>query len=104
MKSGSNIKPLALESAGDWRWFVNYNVKEITREEGVYYEYEQVLVDKLDYGLIVSAIIRERYTLDNEMSVQRKGIADSGNAEFIEYNAFAESVKAMVKEFLTQKK
>ena len=34
------------------------------------------------------------------MAIQRKGISDNSNQEFVEYNAFVESVKAMVKEDL----
>ena len=98
MKSSSNIAPKTTEYLGNGKYHYNYNVvqSEVDR-----FDYNQVVVKgEPTYESTVAAIIRERYTVDEEMAIQRKGIADNSNQEFVDYNSFVEEVKAMVKEDL----
>lgn len=101
MKSSSNIAPKTTEHLGNGKWHYNYNVVQAEVDGETRYDYEQVILKgKPNYESTVTAIVRENYTVDAEMAIQRKGIADNSNQEFVDYNAFVESVKAMVKEDL----
>ena len=59
------------------------------------------LVDELgclyySYSAIVEEFVRERYTINEELSIQRQ--RDTKTEEFAEYNTFVESCKARAKE------
>ena len=102
MKSSSNIAPKTTEYLGNGKWHYNYNVVQTEVDGEIRYDYEQVILKgKPTYKSTVAAIVRDNYTVDAEMAIQRKGIADNSNQEFVEYNAFVESAKAIVKEDLT---
>ena len=101
MKSSSNIKPDHVVYIGNGKWHYNYNVAQTEVDGETRYDYEQVILKgKPTYESTVAAIVRDRYTVDAEMAIQRKGIADNSNQEFVDYNAFVESIKDMVKEDL----
>lgn len=75
---------------------IQYAPAEVLREDEAREEYtKQVIIpsnatDKK--AAIVSALIRERYTVDDELAVQRQ--RDTKPDEFTEYNTFAEACKA----------
>lgn len=101
MKSSSNIAPKITEYLGGGKYHYNYNVVKSEVEGENRFDYNQVVVKgKPTYESTVSAIVRKRYTVDAEMAIQRKGIADKTNQEFVDYNSFVEETKAMVKEDL----
>lgn len=101
MKSSSNIAPKTIEHLGNGKWHYNFNVVQTEVDGEARYDYDQVVLKgKPTYESTVAAIVRDRYTVDAEMAIQRKGIADNSNQEFVEYNSFVEEVKAMVKEDL----
>ena len=52
------------------------------------------------YGERVNALLRERYSLSEELSILRR--RDSAPDEFLAYNADAESCKARAREELSQ--
>ena len=52
------------------------------------------------YGERVNSLIRERYTLSDELAILRR--RDSAPDEFSAYNAYAESCKARAREELSQ--
>ena len=52
------------------------------------------------YGERVNALLRERYSLSEELSILRR--RDSAPDEFSAYNAYAESCKARAREELSQ--
>ncbi len=98
MKSSSNIAPKIKEYLGSGRWHYNYNVVQTEVDGETRYDYEQVILKgKPTYDSIVAAIVRDRYSMDAEMAIQRKGIADNSNQEFVDYNNFVEDVKNRVK-------
>ena len=49
-----------------------------------------------DYETIVNQAIRDKYTIEQELSIQRQ--RDTKPDEFAEYNAYAEECKAKAKE------
>jgi hypothetical protein len=99
MKSSSNIAPKTIEHLGNGKWHYNYNVVQTEVDGESRYDYDQVILKgKPTYESTVAAIVRDRYTVDAEIAIQRKGIADNSNQEFVGYNSFVEGIKAMVKE------
>jgi hypothetical protein len=101
MKSNSDNRPPVLRNLGDGSWHYNYDIKEvqITNEnegERNVFDYNTVhFFGEPTYEKIVSAIIRENYTLDNELSIQRQ--RDSNPEKFEAYDQFCENIKEMVK-------
>lgn len=101
MKSSSNIAPKTIEHLGNGKWHYNFNVVQTEVDGEARYDYDQVILKgKPTCESTVAAIVRDRYSVDEEMAIQRKGIADNSNQEFAEYNAFVEAIKARVKEDL----
>ena len=50
------------------------------------------------YPEIVESLIRERYTISQELAIHRQ--RDTKPSEFAEYNTFCEDCKALAKEML----
>ena len=95
--ANSNIKPQIIEQLGVSLYAYNYNIQEV--ESG--YNYEQIILDSYPvYDVVINTIIKNKYPNGAENAIQRKGILDSHNAEFREYNLFVEEIKKMVKEDL----
>ena len=95
MKSNSNIKPKPILDLGNGKYHVNYNVVEVEREEiGVFFEYDTVLIEGVPtYEKVVEALIREKYSIYNELAIQRQ--RDTKAAEFAEYCEYAEECKML---------
>ena len=55
---------------------------------------------KLPYEQMVVSLIREKYTVDDELAILRQ--RDAKADEFVEYNAFCEECKAKAREYNTK--
>lgn len=90
----SNYRPELIQRLGQSLYAYNHNIKET--DDG--FECEQLLFDHIPtYPDVVNRIISDRYSNGAEMAIQRKGILDKENEEFVEYNNFVEDVKNRVK-------
>ena len=90
----SNDRPELIQRLGQSLYAYNYNIQEI--DDG--FECEQLLFDHIPiYEDVVNRIISEKYSNGAEMAIQRKGILDKANEEFVGYNNFVEDVKIKVK-------
>ena len=102
MKTNSDHRPPALLDLGDGSWHFNYNIHEIEIEDETgkrtSYEYDTVHVRDCEYGAIVAAMIRDKYSIDEELSIQRQ--RDEKPAGFQEYFEYCEGCKATVKQGL----
>ena len=99
----SKEKPLAIERHGLSIYVYNHDIKEVNTDDGIMYEYEQYIFNqKPDYNKIVNRLIQEYFPDGEEMAIQRKGIVDSTNSEFVAYNLFVEEIKLKVKENLCE--
>ena len=102
MKTNSDHRLPALLDLGDGSYHFNYNMREveINDESGVRTAFEYDTVHVLDnrYETIVAAMIRERYTIDGELSVQRQ--RDEKPVEFQAYFDYCEECKTIVKQGL----
>lgn len=73
----------------------------LTLDNGVYLVKEtenqiECLMDKISYEEQVSLLIRQRYSLDEELAIQRQ--RDTKPEEFNEYFDYCEECKKQVKE------
>lgn len=102
MKTNSDHRPESLLDLGDGSWHFNYNIQEIevNDESGARtaFEYDTVHIRDNRYESIVVAMIRERYTIDEELSIQRQ--RDEKTGEFQEYFDYCEECKTIVKQGL----
>jgi hypothetical protein len=103
MKSNSNTRPATLLNLGNGKWHYNYNVVEGTRTDpdggaSPSFDYDTAVIDGMpDYGKIVTAIISERYSKDDELALTNKGIEDNTNADYVAYREWVNDVKKTVK-------
>ncbi len=83
--------------------YVNFCRSAVAPEdapEGVveYYAQEQYKVpNPADYGTIVNSVVKENYPMGADEAALRKGIINSEDADFVEFNAFVEQVKLKCK-------
>lgn len=62
---------------------------------------EGVIYSALPYKVIVKRLISEKYSIDDEVAIQRQ--RDSKPEEFAEYNAYIENCKRIAKEFVEER-
>ena len=102
MKTNSDHRPPALLDLGDGSWHFNYNMREVERENepgtGMVFEYDTVHVRDNRYEAVVAAMIREKYTVDEELSIQRQ--RDEKSEEFREYFDYCEECKSKARQGL----
>lgn len=102
MKSNSNVKPIAIFDLGDGSFHFNYNIIEVElNNEGVIqksYDYDTVHVNNTNYETIVSTMIHEKYSIDDELSILRQ--RNEKQQEFNEYCEYCEQCKLIAKQVL----
>lgn len=102
MKTNSDYRPLPLLNLGDGSYHFNYNIQEvdITDESNTrkVFDYDTVHVRDGRYGTIVAAMIREKYTIDEELAIQRQ--RDEKAEEFRVYFEYCEECKTIAKQGL----
>lgn len=83
----------------------NYQISEVTKPairegepETKGFEFKSILFDHTPTaGDAINAIVNSQYPNGAENAIQRKGILDNTNTEFLQYNEFVEATKIMVK-------
>ena len=105
MKTNSDVKPKQIYPLGDGTFHFNYNIEEVTveNEEGKEtksFICDTVHVSKVDYGTIVSAMIAEKYSLIEEIAINRQ--RDSKYQEFQQYFDYCESCKNIARNALVE--
>lgn len=101
-KSFSTSRPEKVAKYDHSHLLVSYNIVAVeateTRDAG--FEFDTLVVPELSKGAIVEAILRERYTLNDELALLRQ--RTTKKAEFNEYNDFAEAAKATADAILAE--
>lgn len=96
MKTRYQNEPQTFENIGYGKHYVNTNIHAVETEDGTQWECDQVTVDgDVTYPKVVVAMIRERYTEDDELALLRQHSVKGD--EFSEYNDFCEACKATAK-------
>ena len=77
--------------------FLHENIEEVTKDGEVSFDSD------LSFGVaannrdaIIAGFIHLKYSIDNEIALTHKGIADPTNPEYIEYRDFVTAVKEFV--------
>ena len=93
-KSFSTTRPEKVARYDHSHVLLSYNIVEVeaTEDREAGFEFDTLIVTKAEKNIIISALIRERYTVDDEFAILRQ--RDSKPDEFAEYNNFAETCKA----------
>lgn len=92
--NNSNQKPEKIQQLGQSLYAFNYNIEEI--EEG--YQYDTLIFAHVPkYDEVVNRIIQGKYPNGAELAIQRKGILDRYDDDFVSYNDFVEQTKADIK-------
>lgn len=101
-KSFSTILPEKVAKYDHSHVIVSYNVEpvEATEDRDAGFEFDTLIVSKAEKGSIVEAIVRERYSISDELGIQRQ--RSTKEAEFKEYNDFVEAAKATADAILTK--
>lgn len=99
MKTNSDHSPVALLDLGDGSYHFNYNIHEVEINDEsakrTAFEYDTVHVRDDRYETIVAAMIREKYTIDEELSIQRQ--RNEKPAKFQAYFDYCEQCKIEAK-------
>ena len=79
-------------------WFLYENIEEITKEGEVSFPIVIWLLHsrQTTRDAIIAGFIHLKYSIDNEIALTHKGIADPTNPEYIEYRDFVTAVKEFV--------
>jgi len=101
-KSFSTSRPEKVAKYDHSHLLISYNIVAVeateTRDAG--FEFDTLVVPELSKGAIVEAILRERYTLNDELALLRQ--RTTKKAEFNEYNDFAEAAKTTADAILAE--
>lgn len=94
MKARSGTHPGTYVDLGK-RGYFNYNIQQVTEGEETYYTYEYVEVEEFQREQVIRALIKQQYTLDDEIALINNYNAGTGITEYNNYQTFRDSVKAI---------
>lgn len=99
MRTNSNVRPMAIMPLGDGTYHFNYNIEEVIDEEGnKSFNCDTVHVANIDYSTIVSSMIAQEYSIDEELAINRQ--RDVKADKFNEYFVYCEECKSIAREAL----
>ena len=94
MKTHSNALPERIQQLGLNLYAYNHNIQEV--EDG--YVYEAIHFDHIPTANeIINILVLQTYPDGEELAIQRKGIIDPQNNEFVTYYQNVEQIKAKIK-------
>ena len=101
-KSFSTTHPEKVAQYDHSHIIVSYNIEpvEYTEDREAGFEFDTLIVAKAEKRAIVEAIVRERYSISDELGIQRQ--RSTKEAEFNEYNEFVEAAKATADAILAE--
>lgn len=79
-------------------WMLNYNERTVEIDNETWYEYDQVWIAAKSIEAIAVAIIRTKYSANDEFKMGRMSKVSN---EWKEYNAFADAAVAKAHEVLS---
>ena len=94
MKTIAENRPKTIEKLGVNLYSYNYDIQEIDNK----YQFERYLFDHSpSANEVINAVVTSMYQNGEELAIQRKGIIDSQNNEFVNYYQSVEQIKAKIK-------
>lgn len=103
-------RPEAILDLGTGCFNIHFNIEEVQENEiddnenivtVTKYQADVMRVSDVSYSGIVNAMIRNKYSLDQEFALQRQ--REIKSEEFFHYNSFCELCKAAAREILNIK-
>ncbi len=91
MAESKDYPPVSQPQQGGFLF--NYNVQEIERESEKFYKYDSVFVKKMTREELVPAIIRTKYTINDEFKLNA---LDRTDPEYVAYRDFVNWAKGIV--------
>lgn len=89
----SKETPRRIEQLGRSLYAYNYAVEQT--DDG--YKYKTLVFDHIPArNEVINRIILNQYPDGEESAIQRKGVLDASNAEFVSYNNFVEQTKSAI--------
>ena len=102
-RTESTERPNRIEKLGHSLYSYNYDIIEVERDGQIHYEFERILFDHIPNDAdVINRIITEQYPEGEEMAIQRKGIVDNTNEEFVTYHQFIENLKSKIRAELNE--
>lgn len=96
MKATYSVRPQNIEEISRGQFYVNMDIKEVFKRGTTLYECEQVRTDgRPQYGMVVEALIREKYSVSDELALHRQ--KEQKAEAFAEYNTFCEHCKDLAR-------
>ena len=94
MKTIAENRPKTIEKLGVNLYSYNYDIQEIDSK----YQFERYLFDHFPtINEVINAVVISKYVNGEELAIQRKGIIDPQNNEFVAYYQNVEQIKAKIK-------
>ena len=107
MKAQSNIKPNTIQDLGNNTYYFNYNVEFVNNM----WMYDSILLKMpVSKDAIITALIREKYTLDDELAITNNRMSvfdanllpkekeDEYSREYYAYQQYREECKKKARE------
>lgn len=101
MKARSAINPQEIENLGN-RFRLNFNVQEkVDDDNNTFFEYQSIEISELKKGVIVSNLIRLKYSLDDEIALINNYNLNNSQyqAEYEEYQNYRNNCKSIASNF-----
>ena len=94
MKTIAENRPKIIEKLGTNLYSYNYDIQEIDSK----YQFERYLFDHSPtISEVINAVVTSVYPDGEELAIQRKGITNPQNNEFLNYYQNVEQIKAIIK-------
>ena len=79
---------------------INYDFTPVQKEERTVIEFKKIIVPAIDYGLIVSAIIHDKYSIDDEIALRNNFVIEGDSELWQEYLLYREHAKSIANEVI----
>lgn len=100
MRAQSHTQPERFQHIGNGKYYVNFNICQTTLEipeqpSVLVYVYDYVKVDRLLRDQIISAIIRDKYSVDQVEAIQNNFLFNDDAVEFLKLQNYRQYAKAI---------
>jgi hypothetical protein len=83
--------------AGPYRFYYNHTTTQNEQDEQLMHEAEFVEIDEITREKVIAALVRVRYTINDEAAILRKKLSGEAgsDAEFDAYNTYVNECKSI---------
>lgn len=100
MKAQAHNLPPRYQHIGNGRYYVNFNIEQVNMDMGegdpvLMYMYDSVLVDRLTRDNVISAIIRDRYSIDQVEAITNNYLDGYNAIDWLKLQNYRSYAKAI---------